>query len=141
MNKKELPERIIGRFWSIIDLSLAIPYSTSTENLVLLPQSEQYEGGHEWAFTQPSHVASLISYFSNTFSAVNINILGLYKAFWYTGSAFTRYFNHNLIMLVIYATLDSWQHTNNPVIVYSIIVHVPHFMAMNKFNKGLNPID
>ena len=27
--------------------------------------------------------------------AVNINILGLYKAFWYTGSAFTRYFNHN----------------------------------------------
>ena len=95
MNKKELPERIIGRFWSIINLSLAIPYSTSTENLVLLPQSEQYEGGHEWAFTQPSHVASLIFYFSNTLSAVNINNLGLYKAFWYTGSAFTRYFNHN----------------------------------------------
>ena len=28
-------------------------------------------------------------------STININILGLYKAFWYTGSAFTRYFNHN----------------------------------------------
>ena len=28
-------------------------------------------------------------------SEVNINILGLYKAFCYTGSALTKYFNHN----------------------------------------------
>ena len=35
------------------------------------------------------------SNFSNILSAGDINILGLYKAFWYTGSAFTRYFNHN----------------------------------------------
>ena len=39
---------------------------------------------------------SSFSYFSNILSEINnINILGLYKAFWYTGSAFTRYFNHN----------------------------------------------
>ena len=31
----------------------------------------------------------------NILSEVNINILGLYNAFWYTGSAFTKYFNHN----------------------------------------------
>ena len=30
-------------------------------------------------------------------SAVNINILGLYKAFWYTGCAFTKYFNHDVL--------------------------------------------
>ena len=30
MNKKELPERIVGRFWSIADLSLTvINYSSS----------------------------------------------------------------------------------------------------------------
>ena len=32
---------------------------------------------------------------STVLSEVNINILGPYKVFWYTGSAFTRYFNHN----------------------------------------------
>ena len=42
-----------------------------------------------------SWIFSSFSYFSNILSAVNINILGLYKAFWYTGSAFTKYFNHN----------------------------------------------
>ena len=36
--------------------------------------------------------------FQNILSEVNINILGLYKAFWYTGSAFTKYFNHNKTM-------------------------------------------
>ena len=42
-----------------------------------------------------SWIFSSFSYFSNILSAVNISILGLYNAFWYTGSAFTRYFNHN----------------------------------------------
>ena len=37
---------------------------------------------------------SSFSYFSNILSAVT-NILGLSKAFWYTGSAFTRHFNHD----------------------------------------------
>ena len=44
---------------------------------------------------------SSFSYFSNILSEVNINIFsgtmcptGPYKAFWYTGSAFTKSFNH-----------------------------------------------
>ena len=41
-----------------------------------------------------SWIFSSFSYFSNILSEANINILGLYKAFWYTGSAFTKYFNH-----------------------------------------------
>ena len=46
--------------------------------------------------TRSSHgFFSSFSYFSNILSAVNINILGLYKTFWYTGSAFTKYFNHS----------------------------------------------
>jgi len=43
---------------------------------------------------------SSFTYFSNIFCAVNLNVLGL-KAYWYTGSAFTRFLNHIYLFSVI----------------------------------------
>ena len=47
--------------------------------------------------TIPPHITSTLSRPDLVLVSTDsiVNILGLYKAFWYTGSAFTRYFNHN----------------------------------------------
>ena len=54
-----------------------------------------------------SWIFSSFSYFSNILSEVNINIFsgtmcptGFYRAFWYTGSAFTKCLNHNKTMSI-----------------------------------------
>ena len=52
------------------------------------------------------------------FSEVNLNILGLYKVFWYTGSAFTKHFNHNNHNL---GHGKYWLAASDVYLIYSVI--------------------
>jgi len=56
-----------------------------------------------------SWIFSSFTYFSNILCAVKLKVLGI-KAYWYTGSAFTKYFSHiynmrNNVINIIFHTL------------------------------------
>ena len=93
-------------------------------------------------FSEEYHkvVFSSFSYFSNTLSEVNLNILGLYKAFWYTGSAFTKYFNHNSIRGATIVINDFPESIRSSIPFLCLLMILNDCRLSIHINQGLNII-
>jgi len=84
---------------------------------------------------------SFFPYFSNIFCYVNLNILGLCKAFWYTGSSFTRYFYYNKVV-VLRAQLYQLFSESEASIMLHCQLGSTHYTALwiKSFSKSISVI-